>query len=41
MSTDLSFDWHIEAMISDNDGRVRVSMFVVTSSIFVTISYSP
>lgn len=38
MSTDLSFDWNIEAMISDSDGRVSECLFVVTSSIFVIIS---
>lgn len=27
MSTDLSFDWNIEAMISDSDGRVSECLF--------------
>lgn len=38
MSTDLSFDWHVEAMISDNDGRVRDWMFDLMRSISATTS---
>lgn len=38
MSTDLSFDWHIEAMISDSDGRVSEYILGVMGSIYVIIS---